>query len=226
MHEGSLMWNSVHPSVLPPLKLYSLDYKENISILTSTSPTGGIPETQRKWSTSTLPSGSPSPVWGKPCPLSPLSPVLHWWLLPWSHPDRQRRLKSQASRWEPNSPRARRVRGSYRGSNVFNHLTEQRRYLKTDTEVKSSSLGSSGGCRLWRRESWNCRLLFSVPQRYFSLDQNDCRHSPGSEKRRRWRGRINGASSAGNQQSKCDNSLLGPSPSIGKWPFKTYSMFK
>lgn len=221
MHEGSLMYNSVHSSVLPPLKHYSLDYNENISILTSTSPTGGKPETRRKWSTSTLPSGSPSPVWGKPCPLSPLSPALHWWPLPWSHPDRLRRLKSQASRWEPNSPAARWVRGSFRGSNAFDHLTEQRWYLmmtnnkQTDTEGKSSSLGLSGGCRLWRHGSWNCRRLFSVPQRYFSRDQNDCRHSPGSEEKRRWRGRINGASQAGN---------LWPISSgcVGKWTFKTY----
>lgn len=119
--------------------LFFWTYNENISTLNSTSPTGGIPETQRKWSTSTLPSGSPSPVWGKPCPLSPLSPAQHWWRLPWSHPDPLRRLKSQASRWEPDSPGtrwARRRRSSF----------EQRRYLntanhhRTDTEIRSSHL--------------------------------------------------------------------------------------
>lgn len=67
-------------------------------------PTGGIPETPRKWSTSTLPSGCPSPVWDKPCHLSPSSPVQHWWQLLWLHPDHLQRLKSLASHWEPSLP--------------------------------------------------------------------------------------------------------------------------
>lgn len=69
-----------------------------------TSTTRGTPETQRKWSTSTLPWGYPSPIWGKPCRLFPSSPVLHWWQLPWSHPDHLRRPRSPATHWEPDSP--------------------------------------------------------------------------------------------------------------------------
>lgn len=62
------------------------------------------PETQRRWSTSTLPSGSLSPVLGKPCPLSPSEPVRRWWQLPWSHPGLLQRQRSRASHWEPSWP--------------------------------------------------------------------------------------------------------------------------
>lgn len=85
---------------------------------------GGIPGTRRRWSTSTLPSGCPSPVWGKLCPLSPSSPARRWWRLLWLHPDHLRRLRSLASHWEPSLPeRNRREENSLKGSCCYSHIT-------------------------------------------------------------------------------------------------------
>lgn len=62
------------------------------------------PGSRRRWSISSRPSGFLSPVWGRPCLLSPSSPDRRWSLPHASHPDHRRRPRSPANRSTPGSP--------------------------------------------------------------------------------------------------------------------------
>lgn len=155
------------------LLLHILSYnRKSIPHPTTAHPTRGTPETRRKWSTSTLPSDSLSPAWGKLCPLFPSTPGRHWWQLPWSHPGLLQMLKSLASRWEPSSP-------GKEGKCVY-YLQFFPAYCPAKCQTVIL-LVLSAGCKLWQHESWNCRLLFWGLQRYSWLDQSGCQRWPRSE---------------------------------------------
>lgn len=99
-----LLLHKVHP-FMRFVKSYKVK-PLSITCSSSTFFTRGRPGTQRRWNTSSLPSGCLAPVWGRPCPLSPWSPGRHWWQLLWSHLGLQQRLKSSASRLPSGWPKS------------------------------------------------------------------------------------------------------------------------